>query len=404
MQRHNLVIAALIPGVLLLSVLLFSFLFRPATRLPNFSSLVSSVVNAGKPQNSFPLEASLQATVYKEYGEVSLKLPNGNYVAMSGEEQMIPPGTSVKTSAGLAHVVLPDSSMMSVAENTEVLVEFGESSAHITQFIGRTFHRVVKIITGHSYEVETPTTLATVRGTQFGVDVDDSQESAVYVTESTVEVGQYDDSSGSKVIKEKLPVVAGSEMVVPPKKLGKPVHKTMPAKMNQDPWVMRNKMTSEKFINPKTQKDKSMRQLVEELKAGKNDVSIQELDRERADKDKNNSNRFDKLHEVPKLKKIDPTPSPASQLPSLQNSNSKPRLTNPTPNPSPSPSPKLNGGNKSSFDKGSLTPPRQVNPTPTPSPESAPSQSSGNSAQSGLPKLLNDPQPSPAPSEKTKIR
>ena len=97
-----------------------------------------------------------------------------------------------------AAVVFADGSVMKLDSQTQVQirnVEFDgqKLSADVFQLFGNTWHRVRKLLDAHNdYSVETPTTVATVRGTVFSVGVEQGLTEVV-VVESQVEVGLIDD-------------------------------------------------------------------------------------------------------------------------------------------------------------------------------------------------------------------
>ena len=90
-------------------------------------------------------------------------------------------GDSIKTGAG-GHVLIIffDGSIMELDDYTEVVVvdldmaEGGSTTVNMFQAVGDTLNRVEQLTdTASSYEVETPAGVAVVRGTTFGLGVDD---------------------------------------------------------------------------------------------------------------------------------------------------------------------------------------------------------------------------------------
>ncbi len=238
--------------VLLAVSMLVLVKLKAAKSIP--ATVSSTEVVAQKPVGGFPTTAQkiLTATLFKESGEVAYKTNlTDQYQMLTQDALQVAPGTYVKTGKGLAHVILPDNSMMSVSENTEVQVNFAESKTSIIQVIGKTFHRVEKILQGNSYEVETPTTLATVRGTVFGVDVTAAQNATIYVSDSIVAVAKIEKKpTGEKIIKTAENVTAGKEVeikkadVANDKKLA---ILNIPLKQRNDPWFVRNALITTEF-------------------------------------------------------------------------------------------------------------------------------------------------------------
>jgi len=91
-------------------------------------------------------------------------------------------GVQIRTDgSGVALVIFADDSVLTIEPNTlitieEHIVSTQETHIKIFQEIGRTWSQVKKLLNPKSsYEVETQTTVATVRGTAFGVSVDENQ-------------------------------------------------------------------------------------------------------------------------------------------------------------------------------------------------------------------------------------
>jgi hypothetical protein len=102
-------------------------------------------------------------------------------------------GDTIRTADG-ARAVLTyfEGSTVSVEPNTELTIETaasftdGSTVVVMQQAFGRTWHVVTKLITGNSkYEVKTPASTASVRGTAFQVD-SDGERTTVTTTEGTV--------------------------------------------------------------------------------------------------------------------------------------------------------------------------------------------------------------------------
>jgi hypothetical protein len=364
MHKKWLILAALVPGVLIL-LFLIGKVFSSKNVLPNLGEVVSSVV---KPTGSAagPTASGPTATLIVESGDVSYKLPNSDYQKTTFEQIDLPTGSSVKTGEGLAHVVFPDDSMASVAENSEIAVSFSDTAMSISQLIGRTFHRVSKVVSGHSYEVETPTTVATVRGTEFGVDIASADDSTVYVTESTVDVAQVDHTGGARIIKNTLKVAAGNQTQIPKfTPLIKLRLEALKETLKNDPWLTRNQKISEFRRKYKARPHASAKEEGKEvLNEIKTDQEIQQLDTIRLNKRKSlNQNSSPapspgiNINNSPaqglKTKNINigsvvnPTPSPSSQalapLTSSANIRSQALITL---TPSPTPSPVITSGLK----------------------------------------------------------
>jgi hypothetical protein len=117
---------------------------------------------------------------------------SGAFVSGTDGEILVP-GDTVRTGDG-ARAVLTyfEGSTVSVEPNTELTIETassftdGSTVVVMQQNFGRTWHVVTKLVTGNSkYEVKTPASTASVRGTAFQVD-SDGERTVVTTTEGTV--------------------------------------------------------------------------------------------------------------------------------------------------------------------------------------------------------------------------
>lgn len=137
-------------------------------------------------------EQAAMALLTKESGNIEYQLPGqDHFQKLDKDEEHVPTGTNVKTGKkSLAHVTFPDNSLMSLSQNTQVVVNFEDKQIKIVQILGNTWHRVTKVLEGNSYAVETPNTLATVRGTEFNVAVLANKRSEISVKESIVDVSR----------------------------------------------------------------------------------------------------------------------------------------------------------------------------------------------------------------------
>lgn len=195
-------------------------------------------------RNRATSEAKL--TVLRDSGEVSFKGKSGEYTPITTEEQEIPNGSFVKTGEdGLAHVVLPDESMISLSSNTEMQVNYG-GPTDVFQTLGNAWFRVQKVAGREEFTVETPTTVATVRGTIFGVERSGDDE-VVYVTEDKVEIAQLQEEDGKKVKKNVQTLV--KDRLANIKEKGKGVVEVvdLPEDKKQTAWFRRNELINREF-------------------------------------------------------------------------------------------------------------------------------------------------------------
>ncbi len=93
-----------------------------------------------------------------------------------------------------AELMFFDGSILTLESGTEVEITKLKGEEHfrtilLKQWIGTTYSRVEKMVdSGSQYEIETPTALAAVRGTQFFTEVDETGATTVATTEGLVSV------------------------------------------------------------------------------------------------------------------------------------------------------------------------------------------------------------------------
>jgi hypothetical protein len=138
----------------------------------------------------YNIETEQAILLYVESGDVSYKRPGSAEFRQATTSPIeIANQTVVKTGVGRASVLLPDNSNIALDQNTEITINYTKSKTSIYQTLGTTYHRVETLLTGGTYQVQTPGTLAAVRGTKFAVKYDaKTKKSKVAVTEHKVEV------------------------------------------------------------------------------------------------------------------------------------------------------------------------------------------------------------------------
>ena len=144
-----------------------------------------------------------------------------------------------------ATIVLFESSMVRLDSNTEVTLqelirEGGETSVTIDQGAGRTWNTVSKISGIDDYEVQTPTTVASVRGTAFVVIVESNGTTYYGVSHGVLNVSSISNGTVLGSID-----VSGNESVVVYVDM---VGKTLEVKpFDKDDWVLQNLLKDEQF-------------------------------------------------------------------------------------------------------------------------------------------------------------
>lgn len=214
--------------ILLLLVSIFALwvvFFRPKNRIKE-----SSTVNTG-------------FLLYKESGAVESKKLGSEYTEMIGDEVFLQTGNYIRTQSGVAHILLPDNSMISLDSFTEIQVNLENSKVNINQISGKTWHRVKSISATTSYNVETSETSVSSLGTKFGIE-NSKDITGVYVVGGTVSVGQKD----GKVLRSKqdLKINQFAE-ILPPNKSDKLNVGELVSAQYQGRWYQRNILVDKIF-------------------------------------------------------------------------------------------------------------------------------------------------------------
>jgi len=142
-------------------------------------------------------KAATAAILYVERGQVEVNTGTG---WQTGSDEMeLKKGSGVRTADGEATVVLLEGEVMHLEPNSEVKLEqISGKKIKITQLAGETWNKVTKISGISEFIVETPTTVATVRGTEFALN-----EEELAVTDGEVGYGPKGEPSKIKVRKGK---------------------------------------------------------------------------------------------------------------------------------------------------------------------------------------------------------
>ena len=171
--------------------------------------------------------ASTSLTVLS--GDVSVRHGAGDFVA-ARDGEVLGEGDSVRTSTD-ARAVLTyfEGSTVTIEPSSELTIDNASTLADgstvvvMTQSLGRTWHVVTKLVTGFSkYEVKTPASTASVRGTQFQVDTD-ATATTVTTTEGTVMAQVIDPSAPGNTVD--VPVTAGTAQTQSRNAAPAPAHK-----------------------------------------------------------------------------------------------------------------------------------------------------------------------------------
>jgi hypothetical protein len=190
-------------------------------------------------------EDEIKAQLIIESGEVQVKTAGGAWTTADNGMDLYE-SQSVKTGDNTsASIILFKSSIIRLDNNTEVtirtLIEEDETNIEIEQNSGRTWNTISKISGIDNYEVQTPTTVASVRGTSFGVYYLADGNISVAVGNGTVNVTTYE--NGTPVFSIEVPEYLS--LTVDPKNISKKP-KTEP--VEEDEWFEENQEKDEELI------------------------------------------------------------------------------------------------------------------------------------------------------------
>jgi hypothetical protein len=172
---------------------------------------------AGVGGNTKALGAGTTLTVLS--GDVLIRHGAADF-APAADGEVLSEGDAIRTGAdGRAILTYFEGSTVTIEPATELAIDSANSTADggtvvlMTQTLGRTWHVVTKLITsGSKYEVRTPASTASVRGTEFQVDADDAA-TTVTTTEGTVVAHVEDPVRPGTAVD--VPVTAGTTQTQP---------------------------------------------------------------------------------------------------------------------------------------------------------------------------------------------
>lgn len=188
----------------------------------------------------------VKAQLIIESGDVQVKSAEGSWTSAENGMDLYE-SDSIKTGDNTsASIILFKSSIVRLDSNTEVTInklirDAEETSVEIEQDSGRTWNTVSKISGIDNYEVQTPTTVASVRGTSFGVYYLADGNITVTVGKGTVNVTTYKDGE----VLYSIEVPEYISLTVDPKNPEKPP-KSKP--VEEDEWFDENQEKDNELI------------------------------------------------------------------------------------------------------------------------------------------------------------
>jgi hypothetical protein len=127
-------------------------------------------------------------TAYLLVGSVPVEINHGTGWIKATDGQDLSLADKVRTNAGEATVIFYDSIIVKLKKNTEISInKLSDKSVSISQEKGVIWNTFTDIFGINNFEVKTPKALATVRGTNFGVEVNPNSES-IALMEGSVDV------------------------------------------------------------------------------------------------------------------------------------------------------------------------------------------------------------------------
>lgn len=155
------------------------------------------------------LQLPANPTIEVISGVVQKKSATGWVDIISGES--LADGDTIKTSpAADAVITYPNGSQLRLDEKTEITLQAFSQGTSLFQDSGRTWSRVGKLLgTRGAYEIETPTIVATVRGTAFSTTVT-NVDAVIETDEGSVEIAAVDRSSGGRIVVGRAVVTEGN--------------------------------------------------------------------------------------------------------------------------------------------------------------------------------------------------
>jgi predicted DNA binding protein len=206
--------------------------------------------------------ASAQLVI--DYGTVQVKHEGGNWTSAETGMFLFQSDALQTGEDTYASVILFESSIIRLDSNTKILLKEIIQQAETTNIIieqksGRTWNTIQKISGIDNYEVQTPNTVASVRGTIFDVNITTSRSTNISVITGTVNVSRLENGTIGDTI-----AVNGNESVLIESESNETL-KTDP--LIKDEWILRNLGEDAKFYEQlKTELYNRIEEYIPELK------------------------------------------------------------------------------------------------------------------------------------------
>ncbi len=187
----------------------------------------------------------VNAQLIVESGTVQVKHAGGSWTSAQNS-MLLHQSDSVKTGDNTsASIILFESSIIRLDSNTEVTIQEliqqeEETSVEIKQDYGRTWNTISKMSGIDNYEVHTPTTVASVRGTSFDVYILADGNIIISVGNGTVNVTTYENGQ----IMSSIEVPENLSVSVDPDNLNETPE---PQPYVKDEWILGNQQKDDEF-------------------------------------------------------------------------------------------------------------------------------------------------------------
>ena len=159
------------------------------------------------------ITGSSETVAYLNIESGNVELNRGAGWQAATDQMQLKQKDSVRTlQDGQASIVFYESDIMELEPNTEVsLTQLVANSVAVNQKSGETWNRVSKLTGTRQYTVETPNSVATVRGAGFGVNVSEEGDEII-VDEGTVECSLPDRRTPRQIMEYKSCMVKNGQI------------------------------------------------------------------------------------------------------------------------------------------------------------------------------------------------
>ena len=193
-----------------------------ASRLPGRQVVVLDPLGSMSPEQVAAAELArsngdeeVKLTVSAE--KVEVLIPGESDWRAGENEMLLPVGSRVRTNeGGRAQIEYPGGTVTRLDNDSEVLLETVETGQEkffgVRIMGGRVWSRVSRVLGKVTYETRSSNVVAAVRGTTFGVEIDeqDREKAEIYTTDGEVQVAQVEVVENKRVFKHWQALKAGN--------------------------------------------------------------------------------------------------------------------------------------------------------------------------------------------------